>query len=266
MIASRWRAALLMSGGLLLTMPLQATQSAAQSAPSHASRSATRATTRSRAIDPRALQAVRNMSAYLRTLSSFQVQATTNREEIDPRGQKVSYTGTIDYKVRRPNRFVVQSNEAGRQRKLVYDGKTLTLFTPNNGYYASVQAPPTIRDTLALAADRYDINPPLVELFKWNAGDVHERKITSARWVGPVVVNGQAADEYAFRGRARAWRIAIARGPRPVPLRIAVTGTDQPKRLTFTSNLAWNTDTQFAENTFAFQPPPGARQIGIASG
>jgi hypothetical protein len=251
-----------MSGGLLLITPLQATPSAAASAPAHASRSATR----SRAVDPRALEAVRNMSAYLRTLSSFQIQATTSRDEIGLRGQKVSYTGTIDYKVRRPNGFVVQSNEAGRQRKLVYDGKTLTLFTPNNGYYASVPAPPTIRETLAVAADRYDIHPPLVELFKWSAGDVHEHKITSARWVGPVVVNGQSADEYAFRGRGRSWRIAIARGPRPVPLRISVTGTDQPKRLTFTSNLAWNTDTQFAQNTFAFQPPPGARQIGIATG
>jgi hypothetical protein len=262
MIASRWRAALLVSGGLLL-IPLQAAQSAPQSAPSsHAARSATRA----QAVDPRALQAVRNMSAYLRTLSNFQIQATTNREEIGPRGQKISYAGTIDYKVRRPNGFVVHSNEAGRQRQLTYDGKTLTLFTPNNGYYATVGAPPTIRETLAMASDRYGINPPMVDLFKWSAGDVREQKLTSARWVGSSIINGLPVNEYAFRQPGKAWRISIVDGPNPVPLRIVVTSTNTPKPLTFRVNLDWKTSSQFAANTFAFQPPPGARQIGIASG
>lgn len=265
MVASRWRTALLVSGGLLL-MPLQAAHSETRSAPPDASRTHARTAARARAIDPRALQAMRNMSAYLRTLSNFEIQVATNREEVGPRGQKIHYTGTIDYKVRRPNGFVVRSNEAGRQRELVYDGKTLTLFTPNNGYYARVQAPPTIRETLTLASDRYGINPPLVELFKWSAGDVRERRITSARWVGMKVINGLPVDEYAFRGRGRAWRVGIVRGPNPVPVMIAVTGTDTPKPLTFRANLAWKTSTQFAENAFAFNPPAGARQIGIASG
>lgn len=265
MIASRWRAALLVSGGLLL-MPLQAAHSETQSAPPGASRTHSRTAARARAVDPRALQAVRNMSAYLRTLSSFQIQVATNREEIGPRGQTIHYTGTIDYKVRRPNGFVVHSNEAGRQRELVYNGKTLTVFTPNTGYYANVPAPPTIRQTLALAADRYDIHPPLAELFKWSAGDVRERRLTSARWVGTRVINGLPVDEYAFRRPGRSWRIGIVRGPNPVPVMIAVTSTDTPKPLTFKANLAWKTSTQFAENTFAFNPPAGSRQIGIASG
>jgi hypothetical protein len=261
MIASRWRAALLVSGGLLL-IPLQAAQSAAQSAPSHASRTATRA----RSIDPQALQAVRNMSGYLRTLTNFEIQVATDREEIGPRGQKISNKGTISYKVRRPNGFVVHSNEVGRQRQLVYDGKTLTLFTPNNGYYASVPAPPTIRETLALASDRYGINPPLVDLFKWSAGDVREQRLTSARFVGSSIINGLPVDEFAFRQPGKAWRISIVRGPNPVPLKIVVTSTNTPKPLTFRANLEWKTSTQFAANTFAFQPPAGARQIGIASG
>ena len=92
MIASRWRAALLVSGGLLL-IPLQPAQAATRSAPPGASRTAARA----RALDPQALHALRNMSAYLRTLSSFQIQVVTNREEISPHGRLVSFTGAADY-------------------------------------------------------------------------------------------------------------------------------------------------------------------------
>lgn len=265
MIASRWRAAALVSGGLLL-IPLQPAQAAAQAAPRSAPPGAARPAARARALDPRALHAIRNMSAYLRTLSNFQIQVATNREEIGPRGRTVRYAGTVDYMVRRPNGFVVRSNEAGRRRELVYDGRTLTVFTPNTGYFAKVAAPPTIRQTLALAADRYDIHPPLVDLFKWSAGDASERRLTSARYIGMRVMNGLPVDEYAFRQPGRAWRISIVRGPHPVPVRISVTSTDTRRPLSFKANLAWITSTRFAANTFDFRPPPGARQIGIASG
>lgn len=272
-VAPSWPAAVLACAGLFL-VPVPAAHSQTQlpqtQSPQTQWRSArpvaSRAAVRARSIDPRALQAVRNMAAYMRTLSNFQIRATTVRDEIGARGQKVSYRGTIDYKVRRPNGFMVRSNEAGRQRQLIYDGRTLTVFTPNSGYFAKVQAPPTIRQTLALAADRYDIHPPLYDLFKWNAGDTSERKLTSARYVGMSIMNGLPVDTYAFRQPGKAWRISIVRGPNPLPVRIAVTSTNTPRPLSFRANLAWTTSTRFAANTFYFQPPPGSRQIGIASG
>lgn len=259
MIALNRRAAALLSGGLLL-IPLQAAHGAPAASPRHATSSA-----RAGAVQPRAVQALRDMSGYLRTLSTFQITVVTDRQELDARGRKRDYTGTIVYKVRRPNRLLIRSSEAGRSRELVYDGKTLTLFTPTVGYYTQVPAPPTIRQTLALAADRYDIHPPLVDLFKWGEGEDDERQLTAARFVGPATVEGVPADEYAYKRRGVAYRIWIQRGPRPLPLRVAVTGTNQPERLTFKADLAWDTAAQYADNTFAFQPPPGSRQIGIAS-
>lgn len=255
MIALNRRAAALLSGGLLL-IPIQATYAAPVSARSsaHASR-----------IDPQAVQALRNMSAYLRTLDTFQIHVATDRQEIDERGRKRNWAGTIDYMVRRPNGLLIRSNETGRMRELVYNGKTLTLYTPSVGYYAQVPAPPTIRQTLALAADRYDVHPPLVDLFKWGEGEHDARSLTSARFVRADAVDGQPADEYAFTRKGVAYRIWIAQGARPVPLRVTVTGVNQPERLTFKADLAWTTTTQFADNTFDFQPSAGSRQIGIAS-
>jgi hypothetical protein len=257
MTVSHWRAAAVLSGGLIL-LPLQAahpasTASATRHAASHAS------------VQPQSVAALRNMSAYLRSLQSFQIRVATQRDEIDANGKKVRFNGTIDYRVRKPDRFTIVSNETGRMRELFYDGKTLTLFTPSNGFYANVQAPPTIRETLRLAADRYEIHPPLVELFKWGTGEDTASELQSGRRVGVTLVNGQPSDEYAFRSKTGvAWRIWIAQGDKPVPVRVALTPSRGP-RLEFRADLTWTPSQQFADNTFIFVPPAGSRQIGIAS-
>lgn len=277
MIAPHWRVAAALSGGLLL-LPLEAAHNAAaQQAPAPRAPLPGRAPqppsiqprggapASARAVQPQAVQALRNMSAYLRTLGSFEVRVSTTRDELDANGQKLQFVGNLDYKVRRPNGFVITSDESGRTRQLLYDGKTLTLFTPSTGFYARVSAPPTIRQTLTLAADRYDIRPPLVDLFKWGEGDDGVRRLTSGYRVGEATVEGQLADQYAFRQSGVDWQIWIARGARPLPLRVAVTSTAEPERPTFNADLSWKTREQFADNTFAFHPPASAVQIGIAS-
>jgi hypothetical protein len=262
MTTSRWKTAALLSASLLL-VPLGAANSqtsrrAARNAPSAAAQAPAR-------VDPQAVQALRNMSAYLRTLTTFEIRADTTREEVDRNGQKLQFSGTIDYKVRRPNGLLIQSNENGRQRQLIYDGKTLVLYTPERGYYARVAAPPTIRETLALAADRYDIHPPLVDLFKWGNGEDNAQLLTSGYRVGGATVDGQPADQYAFRQNGVDWQIWIAKGDRPLPLRAVVTTTSDPVQPQFRADLNWKTAARFADNTFVFQPPADAKQIGIAS-
>lgn len=260
MTASHWRAATLVSASLLL-VPLQA----ANSAQRHHHRRAAATQTQAQRVDPQSVQALRNMGAYLRTLTNFEIRSDTARDEVDQSGQKLQFFGTIDYKVRRPNGLVIRSNEERRQRELVYDGRTLTIFTPEKGYYAQIAAPPTIRETLDLAADRYDIHPPIVDLFKWGTGDEGLNKLTSGRRVGDAIVNGQSADHYAFRQKGVDWQIWIAKGDKPLPLRVVVTSTSDPVQPQFRASLSWNTAAQFADNTFDFRPPADARQIGIAS-
>ena len=256
MIASHRRAAALFCGGLLL-IPFEA----AHTAPSRdAPRSAY-----APGVSPEAVQALRDMSDYMRTVADLEVRATTERQLIDAHGRSQTLMGDVAYKVRWPNNFRIRSNENGRTRELVYDGKTLTVFTPNSGYYAQVAAPQTIAPTLALAADRYDINPPLVDLFRWGDGDAGTRMLTSAQHVGETLVDGVRADEYAYQQPGRAWRIWIARGGQALPVRVSVTSLGQSHPLTYTAHLAWITNSRFADNSFTFQPPAGSRLIGITA-
>jgi hypothetical protein len=214
-------------------------------------------------VEPGSVAAVRKMSAYLRTLDMFSLQVASERDEVDAYGQLLTFNGRVDYAVKRPDGFTIKVAEDRDVRQFFYDGKSLTIFDPKTGFSARLPAPPTIRDTLDLARDKYGITVPLRDLFQWNAGGAEEAKLTSGHFVGPARIADQDAEQYAFRQPGVDWQIWIAKGDKPLPLRIVIVGADDPARPQYEANLAWNTAAQLTADTFVFTPPADAKSIPI---
>jgi hypothetical protein len=214
-------------------------------------------------VDPQAVQALVKMSAYLRTLQTFQVTLQTQRDDVDVYGQLITLNGQTSYKVRRPNGLTIDMASPSMTRQYVYDGRTVTVFDPKTGYFAKIQAPGTIRETLAMAQDKYGVDLPLQDLFTWSEGDDRAKALTAAHFIGQDQVNGVAANHYAFRQPGIDWQIWIADGDKPAPLRVVIVASDDPARPQFQADLAWDTAPQFADNAFTFTPPANAREIQI---
>lgn len=257
-------AALLSFAASVLVMSAGAAWAAGVAAPAKQAPAA-QSRTVNPAVDKVALDALSRMSAYLRTLQAFQVTGQNVREVVDDSDQKLQLLGTTSYKVKRPDGFAIEIAEDRKVREVFYDGKSLTVFAPRMGYYATVPAPSTIRQVLKLAAEKYDITVPLEDLFIWGTDEDWRGDLTYGYVVGYSRVAGQDADQYAFRQKGVDWQIWIARGDKPLPLRVVITGTDDPARPQFESNLTWDTAPQFAANTFAFTAPAGATPIVIKS-
>jgi hypothetical protein len=219
----------------------------------------------SSALEPEALAALTKMSNYLRTLKSFEMRSDTVREEIDSRDQKLQFLGTTTYKARAPNGLVVEVAEDRRIRRFVYDGKSATLLAPRMGFYATVAAPPTIRELLDVLNKKYGVAFPLEDLFLWGTDADHRASLKRGYLVGFARIAGQDADQYAFREKGLDWQIWIARGDKPLPLRVVIAGTSDPKLPQMEASLNWNTAPKFAADTFVFKPPAGAKPIAIAS-
>jgi hypothetical protein len=214
------------------------------------------------AVEPAAYDALKRMSAYLNTLKSFEVRSTTVRDEVVSNGQKLQFGGTVTYKVRRPDGFVIETAEDRRVRQLIYDGKSLALYAPRMGFYARVDAPPTIRQTLD-ALESYDVHIPLEDLFVWGTDNDWRGALKAGYVVGYAHINGQDAVQYAFREEGVDWQIWIAEGDKPLPLRVVITSTDSPSQPQFSSDLTWNTAPQFDAAAFTFTPPADAKPIPI---
>jgi hypothetical protein len=210
-------------------------------------------------VEPKAVEALTRMSAYMRSIPAFQITLQTQRDDVDDYGQLVTLSGAATYKVRRPDAFTIDLALPGLAGQYVYDGKTVTVYDARSGYYAKYQAPSTIGATLELAEKKYGASVPLDDLFRWSDGDDEEKPLTSAHFIGTAQIAGQTANHYAFRQPGIDWQIWIADGDKPAPLRVIIVASDDPARPQFRADLAWDTGPQFAPDAFVFAPPPNAR-------
>jgi hypothetical protein len=217
-------------------------------------------------VEPEAVAALKRMSAYLSTLTAFEVQADTTRELVTANGQKLQVGGVTRYTVRRPNGFQIDVATDYKQRRFYYDGKQFTVYAPQLGYYATAPAPPTILQTLDEIEAKFGISVPLVDLFRWNdPASGPESDLRSGFLVGAATIDGAATDHYAFRENDRDWEIWIQQGAQPLPRKIAIVDLSDEARPTYVARLNWNVSPTIAADAFAFKPGPDAKAIKLAA-
>lgn len=216
-------------------------------------------------IQPDAIQALNDMGTYLRSLKDFQVQATITSEEVLEDGQKMTFTHTTNILAAMPNRLRVDVNGEQKSRLFLYDGKSFTLFARRAGYYATVDAPPTIGQLIDVANEKYDIQIPLLDLFLWGSPKATTNEITAASDFGPGDVNGITCEHYMFRQPGLDWQVWIQLGSHPLPVKLVLTTTTDEARPQHTSVLTWNLAPSYNDASFVFDPPTDAQKIVFAT-
>ena len=94
------------------------------------------------------------MGAYLQTLKRFRVSTEVTGERVLADGQKLQHTATADMDVERPNKLRALMHSARSERQLFYDGKTVTLYTPAQKYYSTVEFSGTIGELISGCEER----------------------------------------------------------------------------------------------------------------
>lgn len=216
-------------------------------------------------VEPGAVEALKRMSAYLGTLTAFEIKADNSLDLVLDDGQKVQVDGVATYRVRRPNGFVIEASTDLKARQFVYDGKSLTVYAPKLGYYATVDAPPTIRQALDAASQKYGVTLPLEDLFRWSEPGGAERAslLDEGFFVGGATLNGEETDQYAFRQGDIDWQIWIRRGDKPVPVKVVIVDRSDEAQPAYTARLSWNVAPSFAGDAFTFKPAKDARAISM---
>lgn len=218
-------------------------------------------------IDPKAMDAIRNMGGFLRTLKAYHVNFKIAVDEVLKSGQKVMVDGSAELTVQTPKHlhFSTKIEEAQRDLQFFFDGKTFTIFGNTHKFYASVPAPNTIHELLDLAEARYNINFPFRDLFVWGTDKADEAGIKSAIYIGPTKVDGILCDHFAFRNVHVDWQIWISQGKTPLPRKLVITTLDQEQHPQYISEMNWNLSPKINSKSFTFVPPRDAHKIDLAT-
>jgi hypothetical protein len=213
------------------------------------------------AIDPNALAALERMGAFLRSQPTIAVRVDTETDEVLQSGQKIQFSGTSTLNARRPDRLRAEVISDRKHRQFFYDGKTFTLYSPRLGYYATVPAPPRIRDLADSISKRYGVELPLADLFYWGTNRSGIDQIREAIDVGPSRIDGVETEHYAFRQPELDWQIWIERGPKPLPRKLLLTTIKEPSQPQHVMKMSWDLKPLQSERSFSFVPPKGAKKI-----
>ncbi len=215
------------------------------------------------AIDPGAIEALNKMGIYLRTLKSFQVYATATTDNVLDDGQTIQFSRKADIIAALPNRLRGEITDDDGHRFFFFDGKNFTIFGEVVKYYATVPAPPTIRELNNALMEKYDIELPLVDLFRWGTEDSGINKIKAAVDIGPSAVDDVTCEQYAFRQDGVDWQIWIQLGEFPLPRKLVIRTLTDDAKPQHSETLTWNLAPSFSENAFTFDPPAGVQRIPL---
>jgi hypothetical protein len=214
------------------------------------------------AVEPKASQLLRKMSDYLAGLEQFSVQTENALDVILRSGEKIQFDSPAECAVQRPNKLRADRKGDIANQEFYYDGKTLTLYNPDQKYYATVEAPPTIDETLDFARESLDVYAPGGDLLYKNAYEILTEDVVSGFYVGLSVVDGVKCNHLAFRGNEVDWQIWIEDGDKPLPKKFVITTKWMTGAPQFTVVVkSWNLSPKLTEDMFTFVPPKDAQKI-----
>jgi len=213
-------------------------------------------------IAPEARQILKASTDFLASQQRFTADTRNTLEIVLKSGQKIEFNSTGRQSIQRPNKLRAERTGDLVEQVFVYDGKSLTLASPQQKVYAQVPTPGTLEEMLDFARTKLDIFAPAGDLAYKNAYDILMDGVTEGIVVGEAVIEGVRCDHLAFRAPELDWQIWIQQGAQPLPRKLVITTLDLPNAPQFSiavtkSDLAPTFDSE----TFEFKPAAGMKQI-----
>ena len=216
-------------------------------------------------VDPRAVEALKKMSTYLMTLNTAGVTSTGSLDVVTEEGQRIQLDGVAKYKIRKPNGFMIEFKSNQKERNFYYDGKNFTVYAPIQGFYATVPAPATNKETLAMIYDRFGLELPLEDLFRWSDPEGQRAdKLKSGFPIGTATVDGTLTNHFAFREGDADWEVWIEPGEKPLPRKLVIVDRTDEAKPTFATRLEWQENPSFSDSDFTFKPGANDKRIQMA--
>jgi hypothetical protein len=270
--------ALVLAGGLGLSLPGAAQSGASPAAPAKpatkAAKPASKATGKPAAdkpgafkmvLEPRAMDLLKAMSARLAAAKTLSFNATAGFEFPSKLGPALLYTTRYEVTLQRPNRLRVLMPGDGPASEFYYDGKTMMAFAPAENLVAVADAPPTVDAMLQAAYKSSSIFFPFTDLILTDPfAALADGKL--AFYIGPSgVVGGVKTDMVAWANNDVFMQIWIGADDK-LPRRVRAVFSADPLRLRHEMELAnWQLDGLVAADAFASAEAAAAGRMAFAA-
>ncbi len=207
---------------------------------------------------------LKTMCDYLAGLERFSAVAHTTNDQLGESGEKVQVSARRTLHVSRPDKVAVEVAGDSGERRVVYDGKTVSMVDLAKKSYTVVPVPGSIDAALDTLARDYGIVVPLEDLLFKDLYERMEARVSAGQYLGLHTVGGLQCHHLAFLTDTSTWEVWIEAGNKPVPRKITIDYGQGAHRSRYSAEISgWNASPAFRADTFEFELPAGVKQVEI---
>lgn len=214
-----------------------------------------------RVVDPEADRIMERACEQLKSAPAFSVEADISYDDVLTSGLTVQYQRMNQLVLDRPHHLRVDGESDKGQRTLLYDGKTLTVFDPDENMYVQVPAPDSIDATLD-KLEEYGVSLPLDDLMSSEPCAWLHEDVWDGFYGGRHYLDGRYVHHLLFRVAAADFQIWVQGGEVPVIRKVIIEYREKEGAPRYEARLSdWNFRPTIKEGEFTFNPPEGAIRI-----
>jgi len=218
------------------------------------------------AADPAKARALlMRMGEHLGAAQKFSVTIDAAYDVVQASGQKVEFGAVRRLVLSRPDKLRIDLEQRDGTKQLVlFDGTSLTMFTPKANVFANVAKPGTVDQIIHYLVDDLQTPIPLSAMLLTSLAQDLDRRATDVALVDEETVGGRAVDHVAARSAEVDFQVWIARGDQPVPVRVVISYKQASGHPQFSATLSeWNFNPTIDASAFVFSPPANATPVAF---
>ena len=215
-------------------------------------------------LDP--VTIVRRACDFIMQQQAMALTIADTMDHVQDSGQKILSHATRTIQLSRPAGLAAVAQGDDLDRRLWFDGETMTIVDRLENIYAQTKGPRTNDDMLDLLVEQLSVSLPLIDWFYSDPYATIADALQDGEYLGLMDLDGASCHHLSFSLDDADWQLWVDAGEDPVPRRLAITYTSAPEHPTYTARIeSWQASPQFAEGTFRAEIPEGTRQIPFST-
>ena len=180
-------------------------------------------------IDRMSERVLLDACGYLRSAERFSVNVEATYEDVLTTGTRVEYSRQASVVLERPDHLRIDSESDKGRRSFFYDGKTVTVYHPDECVYAVFAAPPTI-DAMIDAAEARGVSMPASDLLMNHPCQALGDHLHTGTYAGRHYLDGDWYHHLLLSTDAVDVQLWVAEGESPEIRKLVITYTRQARR------------------------------------
>ena len=214
-------------------------------------------------IDRMSERVLLDACGYLRSADRFSVTVEATYEDVLMTGTRVEYSRQASVVLERPARLRIDSESDKGRRSFFYDGKTVTVYHPDEQVYAVFTSPPTI-DAMIDAAEARGISMPASDLLMNHPCQALGDHLQTGTYAGLHYLDGDWYHHLLLSTDAVDVQLWVAPGDAPEIRKLVITYTGKAGEPQYRALLRdWDFAPAIDSTTFTFTPPADARKVAF---